>query len=128
METMTKAKPAASAKDQAMQLIYNEARIAGLKAVNDLVVTPMIVKDGKRSYFVADGVCGFAWVVIKPANCTFANWARREKMGQTGYGGGLHIWVNDFDQSYEKKRAYAWAFAEVLRNAGYMAYSDGRLD
>jgi len=125
MESMTKAKPAANAKDQAMQLIYNEARIAGLKAVKDLVVTPMIVGGYEP---VLDGVCGFAWIVIKPANCAFANWARREGLGRTGYGGGLHIWVGDFDQSYEKKQAYAWAFAEVLRNAGYMAYSDGRLD
>jgi hypothetical protein len=136
------------------QILLNEARIAGIKAVQDLVarngVVPMIVGEAvdlfsskmrtdRPQYFVADGPCGFAWIAIRPATSSFAKWLLAQgKTNRNGgeilfpdrlaYKGGVHIWVSGFSQSIQKKEAYAAAFAGVLNAAGITAYSDSRMD
>lgn len=77
---------------------------------------------------VMDGVCGFAWVNIRPGNSSFASWLRKRGLGHKGYHGGWEYWVRGFGQSYERKMAYARAFAAVLSEAGIQAYASGRLD
>ena len=78
---------------------------------------------------VMDGVCGFAWVNVKPGTSRFARWIRNTNHGRSDdYYGGTTVWVRYFNQSYERKLAYAEAFAEVLKEAGIRAYAHGRLD
>ena len=56
-------------------------------------------------------------------------WLKKSGIGRLdSYYGGWTIWVGDFGQSYERKMAYAGAFAEVLQKHGIKAYANGRLD
>jgi hypothetical protein len=77
---------------------------------------------------VMDGVCGFAWINIRPGNGSFASWMRRRGMGHKSYHGGWDYWVSEFNQSLERKSAYAQAFAEILREAGIKAHAMSRID
>lgn len=86
-----------------------------------------------KQYFVADGVCGFAGVKIKGVG-KFANWVKANKdklpglyVGK-GYPTGLYLSVSLYNQSLQKKEAYAYAMADVLREAGIKAYGDSRID
>lgn len=120
--------------------IYNNAHVAGLKAVKTVTPTPMVVGSptnlfgndidySKKTYFVEGGVCGFAWIIIKPGTSKFAKWMKENGYAHTNsYEGGISMWVSDFGQSYERKMAYARAFADSLTDAGIKAYSNGRLD
>ena len=115
-----------------------EAHAAGLEAATDCAPTPMTVfeadglssdpKPGGKSWFVADGVCGVAWVNIRPARGAFVNYLKKKKKGHKSYTGGWDYWVSEFGQSYERKMAYARAFAKVLNDAGLKTYPMGRLD
>jgi hypothetical protein len=122
------------------QELYDQAREAGLVAVAAEKVQPMIVgqsksifndeiDDTKPTYFVEGGLCGFAEVVVKPGNSKFANWLKKNKLADTRYyGGGVSVWVSEFGQSYQRKMAYAAAFAKVLRDKNIRASATGRLD
>lgn len=112
------------------------ARAAGLEAGEKSCPRPMVVQeigvygDVLKTYEpVMDGVCGFAWIKVRPGNSPFARYLKA--VGLTSgraYDGGVDIWVRDFNQSYEKKMAYAAAYASILQQAGINAYATGRLD
>jgi hypothetical protein len=74
-------------------------------------------------------VCGFAQVTVRPGNCAFANWLKKNSLGKTNsYSGGVYIWISDYNQSYDLKLAYARGMAKVLQEAGIKATAVGRLD
>ena len=119
--------------------IYAEARTAGMAAGTGATPTPMIVGSpstpfgndidpNKKTYFVPDGPCGFAWINIRPGNCKFANWLKKERLARGSYRGGVDVWVGEFGQSMARKEAYAGAFSKVLREEGIDAYADSRMD
>lgn len=121
------------------QALYNQAYEAGMNAMYQTKTTPMVVGSethfgsnqidyNKPTYFVQDGVCGFAWVVIKPANSGFAKWLVQSGLGRKHYNGGVSYWVHDGRQSVQLKEAFAYAFANVLSENGIRAYADSRLD
>ena len=122
--------------------LHESADQAGRNAVKELQVVPMVVGEEtypfsgvmdntKPRHFVADGVCGFAWVNIKPGNSKFANWLKKNRIARSdSYYGGVTVWVSDYNQSMQKKDAYARAYAEVIRAAGVVksCYAMSRLD
>lgn len=133
--------------------LYARADAAGRKAVAATVPTPMGVQesrldiiDGKlvdvpvgQTYIVSGGVCGFAWVNIKPGTSTFARWlVKTGKARADSYYGGVVIWgaprgvIEAYDggygQSMTLKEAYSNAFATVLREAGIRAHASSRMD
>ena len=120
--------------------IYEMADKAGQEAVERLVVRPMVVSQHTnpmvdsspvaRSWFVEDGVCGFAWVNVKPAHSKFAKFLVVSGLARKDtYNGGVTLWVSQYNQSLQKKEAYAYAFAKVLRDNGIeKAYADSRMD
>ena len=120
------------------KILFNEARMAGIKAVLECKVTPMIVQQHSnmaddsspvtKSWFVEDGVCGFASINIRPGNCPAANYAKKHLGASKAYYGGVSIWVHEFNQSLQKKEAYASAFPAVLHNAGIWAHCNSRMD
>tara|TARA_Y100000310_G_C20561624_1_gene753362 strand:- start:396 stop:1040 length:645 start_codon:yes stop_codon:yes gene_type:complete len=125
-------------KTQARQL-FREAQAAGLEAGNNATPTPMIVgtpttpfsndiDPEKNTYFVADGVCGFARVVIKPGNSSLANHAKRLGIGHSNYYGGVGISIHDHGQSLDRKSRHARAYAKVLQAHGVDAMADSRID
>lgn len=86
--------------------------------------------EGAQTYTLDDGLCGFAWINIKPGNSKFANYLKKIGAARSdSYYGGVTIWVSLFGQSYDRKIAYARAYANVLKEAGYeRVYASGRLD
>ena len=120
------------------QNIYDEAHRAGMKAGQAHTPTPMIVAEQKNlfdnnnpgeSWKVDSGICGFVWINIKPGNCAFANFLKKELYASPdSYYGGVCIWVSYFDQSMECKEKYAEAFAAVLKNKGIRTYAMSRMD
>ena len=132
MKTMT--------NDECAEL-WMAADAAGKVAANEVNVTPMVVGTPtapfgneidykKKVHFVADGVCGFAWVNLKPSNCKFAKWLQEMGFARPdGYYGGVTISVLDYNQSLTRKAAYAGAFAGVLAAAGFKkVYAYSRID
>ena len=118
--------------------LYKSAHLAGLRAVESADIVPMIVNQREnplndssaiaKQYFVSDGVCGFASVIVKPANSAFARYLKTVRSTYKHYYGGLNMPVHEFNQSLQKKEAYARAFADVLRANGINAFVDSRLD
>ena len=118
--------------------LYNSANDAGRAAAEKRVPTAMVVSEHAsplddsspvaKQWLVPEGVCGFAWINIKPGNSPFANWLKKEKLARKAYAGGVEIWVSAYGQSMERKEAYANAFATVLSFAGIKAYAGSRMD
>lgn len=163
--------------------IVKNADAAGRAAVAAMRPVPMVVgtprnmmaslmggDDGgfdpdQPTYYVADGVCGFAEVVVRsekgPGGTEarkFEKWLKgqvaskypaRYAFGATDgergwyergnsvcnephrhYYGGTSVWVGGFNQSMQKKEAYARAFAAVVNEhvAGVSAYASSRMD
>ena len=115
------------------QKIYNEAHEAGIKAGMRSTPEPMTVRytdrDGNiRRDTINEGVCGFAYVWIKPARGKFVKFLKDNRIGYSSYEGGYKVSVHEFNQSMERKLAYAKAFCEVLDSYKIKAYSQSRLD
>jgi hypothetical protein len=108
--------------------LFEKAHKAGMEAGERIIPTPMTVQSGGKSYFVGEGVCGFAWIKIRPARGKFVKWLKATDKGHAGYNGGYEIWVGAFGQSMTRKEAYADAFAKVLQDAGINAYAQSRMD
>ena len=120
--------------------VYAEAHAAGMAAGNGCTPTPMVVGTpttplgndidySKETYYVADGMCGFAWINIKPARGKFVKYLKDNNIGRKdSYYGGWTIWVSEYGQSVTRKENYARAFAKVLGDNGITAYNMSRLD
>ncbi len=129
------------AREKEFAALYQKAHEAGMAAVKAAQVVPMVVgypstpfgndvDYSKPHEVVADGVCGFAWVNVKPGNSPFANWLKKTGKASTdSYYGGVTIWISDFNQSMQKKEAYGQAMAAIFREAGIeKAYMSSRMD
>lgn len=124
--------------DKEFRTLYDKAHAVGMEALNKCNPMPMVVTQHedmlddrspiKQQWFVADGACGFAWIVVRPGGSPFANWLKKNELASKHYYGGVSIWVREGNQSIQKKEAYAEAFANMLREAGVDANADSRLD
>jgi hypothetical protein len=138
-------------KNEAVAL-HKKAHEAGMKALESCVPTPMMVAQHEnmlddnspvaKAWHVPDGVCGFAWIIVKcntAENRSFISGLKKAGMagGQNSfraewnkdsYYGGFRYSVMYGNQSYEKKVAYASAFVEVLTEAGINAWLGSNLD
>jgi hypothetical protein len=128
------------------ELVCEKADAAGRAAVEKLQVVPMIVGQEtgffsgkidytKPTYYVEDGVCGFAWVDVYPEYKGNTRLGKEERriLEANGFkkkfeGSAYYKWVSDYNQSMQKKEVYARAFAEILRENAIKAYSGSRLD
>lgn len=129
---MTKTKTASpKLTESQMMALYLKGDMAGKSLAAACVPAPMTVVDtisGKVYEPIAAGVCGFAWVKIRPGTSSFAKFLVRKGIARRSYSGGVDIWISAYGQSYEKKLAYARGMAGVLAEAGFDAYASGRLD
>lgn len=119
--------------------LFRKAHVAGIEAGEGTTPAPMVVGEptiwfgskidySKRTYHEPEGMCGFAWVTIRPGTCSLARQAVALGVGSTAYDGGVSIWVGDHGQSYDRKMKHAAAYAAVLCEAGIDARANGRLD
>jgi hypothetical protein len=109
--------------------IVDKAYQAGIEAGKNAMPIPMYVIDqGIPIDRIDDGACGFAWITVRPANSSFAIWAKKQGIMRAMYGGGVTYWVSVFGQSVDRKAAFAGAYAKVLRENGIEATAGDRLD
>ena len=124
--------------------IYAEAYAAGKAAAEAATPRPMYVGTAKSLfddsfdtsqpvYYVNEGVCGFAWVKIRPARGPLVTMLKKRGVGYKAYGGGWQVPAWEFgsprgSQSYERAMAAAQAATAVLKQYGITAYAEGRLD
>jgi hypothetical protein len=125
--------------DLTCEQLYSLADTTARAAVANMQVQAMTVREHAnplddssavvRQYHVEDGICGFAWVKINPARGKFVNWLKKNKIGKTdAFEGGYMIWISDYNQSMQKKEAYACVFSKVLSDNGIRAYAMSRMD
>lgn len=121
--------------------IVAEADAAGRKAAEAVNPTPMIVEQREnmlddsspvtKQWIVEGGVCGFGWVTVKPANCSFAIWAKKydtaRRWGKDYYG-GISVSSPLMTQSMARNAAWARGFAQVLQSHGIKAQTHSRID
>ena len=109
--------------------IHLKANEAGKKAVAALKVEPMYVSDGRTTYYIQDGACGFGWVEVRPGNCRYSNFLKMMEIGSySNYHRAVMFWCREYGQSVQKKAAYVEAYAKVLRHYGINAWGHSRLD
>lgn len=117
------------------EMLWSAANAAGYRAATACTPTPMVVgvydpATGEHRVVdvVEDGVCGFAYIKIRPARGPFVAWLKARNIGHKAYNGGWEISVHDYNQSMARKAAHARAAAEVLCRAGINATAHERLD
>ena len=116
--------------------LWSAANAAGRKAAEACVPQPMVVQQVNpitgeviKTYEpIMDGMCGFAWITVRPANSAFARWLKKQGLGNKAYYGGWEVSIHDYGQSYERKAAHAAAAVRVLRDAGIQATPRSNLD
>lgn len=92
----------------------------------------------KKVWFVEDGVCGFAYVILESGRTGFAQWLLKNGLGSKwwSYGRTKGVCVNTFPrlgfvevgQSYEKSKFVAQKIANYLKAKGIDAWVDARID
>jgi len=107
--------------------IYYQAHEAAIEAGKARVPDVMVVTDGRQQWVEPEGMCGFAWVEFSGTD-PFAKWLKSQGLVSKGYPKGLHMWVSYFNQSYERKAAYAKEFCIQLALYGIVAHANSRLD
>lgn len=96
------------------QALYDLAHAAGLEAMNACVPKPLVVEN--QVYM--EGECGGAVIVIEDGRTSLARWLRKNGCGHRHYKSGCAISSERIGQSAESAKAYADAFARVLRRNG----------
>lgn len=129
---------AKESRDSEFRRLWNTAKAAGLAAGERVRPEPMhVVQHANmaddsspvvKAWEVSEGTCGFAWVVIRHATCSFARWLAKNGLGGRGYGGGCHVWIREHNQSLERKDMHAEAMAKVFKDAGLYAIACSRMD
>jgi hypothetical protein len=124
--------------EREFEVLWNAAHEAGDAAAQAALPDPIYIYSpkslydrtpdpSKPVYYESEGVCGFASVKFA-GNTAFGRWAKKSGRADNGYPKGLMHWVGGYGQSYDRKRAYAQAFAAVLRDAGIECHVESRLD
>ena len=119
--------------------LFAKASLAGKQAGSNAIPAPMVVQQRAdvlddsspvaKQWYVSEGVCGFAWVNVKPGNSSFARWLKSHGYASSdSYNGGVCIWIRDWNQSMQRKEAHAHAMAKVFQEAGIKAYAGSRMD
>lgn len=126
--------------------IITKATIAGNEAVTKAKVIPMVVGTAKGLFsneidyskpteYVEDGYCGFAWINVYPEFKGSTKLGKEERkvleaagFSKNEYEKNYQRWVSEFNQSMQKKEAFARAFSKVLRENGINASAGSRID
>lgn len=120
------------------ETIYHAAQAKGCLAAAKTGPAPMLVQQHEnmmddsspvaKQWLVPGGVCGFAWVVVRPGTSSFARWLVKHDHARPHDYGGVSIWIGGYGQSMEKKEAHASAMAAYLCRVGIKAHAQSRMD
>jgi hypothetical protein len=109
--------------------VFDRANREGYAAAEAHKPSAMVVSSSTERWFVPEGVCGFAWVRVRPGNSSFAKWLVKNKLAHKAYTGGVDIWISAHGQSLERKERHAGKMASILKDElGINAYADSRMD
>lgn len=127
---MTQTKTTTKVSEDFIEYVVNRAHMAGIEAADIAVPKVFHIVDSENKVLdtLEDGLCGFAWVTIRPNRGPLVAWLKKKGYGDAGHAGGFVIWINRYNQSQTRKYAYAKAFAEVLNLKGFNAVAGTRLD
>lgn len=117
----------AQSQDKVFEAIHLEADAAGRRAAADAELEMLTVRDSNGTVYPPFPICGFGWVHFA-GNTAWGRWAKKQGLARNDYPKGLCIWVSGYEQSYDRKLAYAQAYAKVLQEHNIDAYGTGRLD
>jgi len=106
--------------DDRWKAIYALAEQAGMKAMYECVPKPLVVE----SHVYMEGDCGGAYVVIENGRSSFVYWLKKMGVGHRHYPRGYSVSAEQIGQSAESAKAYADAFARVLRRNGIKCHSE----
>ena len=126
---MTKKEEAIIAENRLIDTLAS-ATVAGMFAGQSAAQQMMTVQNTMTGkVYEPFPICGFASVHVrgirkKAEKAIFAEFG----FEKDSYRGGIYLWVSDYGQSYDQKKAHAEAFAKVLKENGIDAYSESRLD
>ena len=102
---------------------HERGRIAAAESDQQMIQ----VQDQDGRVFDPFPICGFAEVRVKGLKGkTLAEFKRRGF--EKHYSVGQSLWVSDYNQSYDLKSAYARAYAKTLKEHGFNAWYESRLD
>lgn len=139
-----------SKSDTKYELLWQELKQVAHKAYeNATPPTPIIVGSpstplgndvdfNQKTWYVADGVCGFASVVLDSGQTGFAKWLVSNKFAHkhwrigVGYK-GVSFWAEgkgfpETRQSLQLKQQVCGAVARHLRDKGFNAWVESRID
>ena len=110
-------------------LNFENALRIGIEAGKNEGVIPMAVHGKDQTYVVLDGVCGFAWIEIRPARGGLVTYLKKSGQGYYSEYNRCYMFpIHAFNQSLTRKEAMAEAMAEHLRKCGYNVYAGSRMD
>ena len=110
-------------------LNFENALAEGIQAGNEVIPIPMQVIGRDQSFVVEGGVCGFAWLEIRPARGPLVTYLKKSGQGYySSYSRAYIYTIHQFGQSLTRKEAMADRMAEYLRKCGYNVYANFRLD
>lgn len=117
-------------KDLLFATAWEVAMKKGHEAAQESSPIPMTVVGGGHTYICEGGVCGFAWILVKPGTCSFARWLVKNGLAKTAYNGGVSYWISEYGQSMERKEAFARAAVNYLRIVmpDLRIYAQSRID
>ena len=72
-------------------------------------------------------ICGFGSIKVKGIRGKTLTEFKKRGFGKS-YTGGQALFVRDYNQTYDMKRAYAKAYAQTLKDRGFNAWAESRLD
>jgi hypothetical protein len=109
---------------------WQRAVTAGHEAALECTPKAMGVYDPVTGdgWLVHEGPCGFAEIRLSKGNTSFARWAKKNAGFKKHYYGGLYYWVSNYNQSMERKYAFAKAACDVLRASGVDCFPTSRMD
>jgi hypothetical protein len=152
MKTISKSKKSTSPVNEAKyQRLWDEMKRVSHEALASATPpTPMVVGSpstplgndvdpNQKMWYVADGVCGFAWVVLDSGRTGFSQWIMKKGYGSKHYqwGGGykgVSIWLHSREgfaetrQSLQLKQQVCGKVAAYLRSEGVSAHYESRID
>ncbi|HCS37960.1 MAG TPA: hypothetical protein DIW44_00030 [Anaerolineaceae bacterium] len=106
--------------------VFQFAKEEGETAAARIVPTPMYI-DGFIEP-VMDGEIGFADIIITDGRNGFVKWLKKNNIGYKYYKKGFAIPAKAPGQSIERAKAYAEAFAKILKQNDIECYTIHRLD
>lgn len=111
-------------------LNFENALAEGIQAGKEVIPVPMQVIGSDRSFVVEGGVCGFAWLEIRPARGPLVTYLKKSGQGYYSEYNRCYVFPMNgyFGQSMTRKEAMADRMAEYLRKCGYNVYSNSRID